>query len=88
MRSIWGLCPLAGATLEEVASDKHYLMKPSVDRKGLTHRFTRRRKEKLIFDAEDAGKTVYMCCRYENQKGQAGAVGASGFRSYSVNNEQ
>jgi hypothetical protein len=67
-----GIMPPGGATLEEAASDKHYLMKPPVDGKGLTHRFTRRRKEKLIFDAENAGKTVYMCCRYENQKGQAG----------------
>jgi hypothetical protein len=67
-----GIVSPGGATLEEAASDKHYLMKPPVDGKGLTHRFTRRRKEKIVFDAEDAGKMVYMCCRYENQKGQAG----------------
>jgi hypothetical protein len=40
---------------------------------GLLHyRFTRRRKEKLIFDAEDAGMTAYICARYENRKGEAG----------------
>jgi hypothetical protein len=35
----------------------------------------RRRKEKLLFDAEDAGMTVYVCCRYENRKGEAGQWG-------------
>jgi hypothetical protein len=71
-----GIMPPGGATLEEAASEKHYLMKPPADGKGLQHyRFTRRRKEKILFDAEDAGKTVYVCCRYENQKGQAGQWG-------------
>jgi head-tail adaptor len=70
-----GIMPPGGATLEEAASEKHYLMKPPKDGKGLDHRFTRRRKEKLIFDAEDAGKTVYVCARYENQKGKAGLWG-------------
>jgi hypothetical protein len=72
-----------GATLEEAASEKHYLMKVPADGKGLQHyRFTRRRKEKIILDAEDAGKTVYICCRataYENRKGRGWAVGAGGF---------
>jgi hypothetical protein len=71
-----GIMPPGGASLEEAASEKHYLMKPPKDGKGLTHyRFTRRRKEKLLFDAEDAGKTVYVCCRYENRKGDAGQWG-------------
>ncbi|MDR1325810.1 MAG: hypothetical protein LBK00_07225 [Treponema sp.] len=52
-----GIMPQGGATLEQAASDKHYLMKPSTDGKGLQHyRFTRRGKEKLMFDAEDAAK--------------------------------
>ncbi|MDR2632274.1 MAG: hypothetical protein LBC51_01445, partial [Treponema sp.] len=68
-----GIMPPGGASLEQAASDKHYLMKVPADGKGLLHyRFTRRAKEKLIFDAEDAGMTVYVCCRYENQKGEAG----------------
>ncbi|MDR1325553.1 MAG: hypothetical protein LBK00_05905 [Treponema sp.] len=71
-----GIMPPGGATLEQAASDKHYLMKVPADGKSLQHyRFTRRGKEKLIFDAEDAGKTVYVCCRYENQKGEAGQWG-------------
>ncbi|MDR1326104.1 MAG: hypothetical protein LBK00_08735, partial [Treponema sp.] len=62
-----------GATLEQAALDKRCLMKVPADGKGLQHyRFTRRGKEKLLFDAEDAGKTVYVCCRYENRKGEAG----------------
>ncbi|MDR0722933.1 MAG: hypothetical protein LBF75_09140 [Treponema sp.] len=71
-----GIMPSGGATLEQAASDKHYLMKPPAEGKGLLHyRFTRRRKEKLLFDAEDAGMTVYVCCRYENRKGEAGQWG-------------
>jgi hypothetical protein len=68
-----GIMPPGGATLEQAASDKHYLMKAPVDGKGLQHlRFTRRRKEKIIFDAEDGGMTASICCRYENRKGDAG----------------
>jgi hypothetical protein len=71
-----GIMPPGGATLEQAASEKHYLMKPPADGKGLSHfRFTRRRKEKLLFDPEDAGMTVYICARYENQKGDEGQWG-------------
>jgi hypothetical protein len=71
-----GIMPPGGATLEEAASEKHYLMKPPADGNGLAHyRFTRRRKEQLVFDAEDAGKTAYVCVCYENGKGEAGQWG-------------
>ncbi|MDR2808256.1 MAG: hypothetical protein LBB43_04515 [Spirochaetaceae bacterium] len=71
-----GIMPPDGATLEQAASDKHYLMKMPADGKGLQHyRFTRRRKEKLVFDAEDGGMSVWVCCRYENQKGEVGQWG-------------
>ncbi|MDR3115707.1 MAG: hypothetical protein LBU25_09335 [Treponema sp.] len=71
-----GVMPPGGATLEQAASDKHYLMKPPADGKPLGHyRFTRRRKEKILFDSEDAGMTAYICCRYENQKGDVGQWG-------------
>jgi hypothetical protein len=71
-----GIMPPGGATLEQAASDKHYLMKVPADGKSLSHyQFTRRGKEKIIFDAEDAGMTVYVCCRYENRKGEAGQWG-------------
>jgi hypothetical protein len=71
-----GIMPPGGATLEEAASEKHYLMKPPKDGKGLSHyRFTRRRKEKLVFDAEESGKTAYVCARYENGKGETGLWG-------------
>jgi hypothetical protein len=88
-----GIMPQGGATLEQAASEKHYLIKVPADGKGLSHyRFTRRRKEKIVFDAEDAGKTVYVCCRataYENRKGEAGPrnrrfQGAGGFRGDTV----
>jgi hypothetical protein len=71
-----GIMPPGGATLEQAASDKHYLMKTPADGKGLQHyRFTRRRKEKLTFDAEERGMTAWVCCRYENQKGDVGQWG-------------
>ncbi|MDR2194687.1 MAG: hypothetical protein LBP19_09560 [Treponema sp.] len=71
-----GIMPPGGATLEQAASDKHYLMKMPADGKQLQHyRFTRRRKEKILFDAEDGGMTAWVCCRYENQKGDVGQWG-------------
>jgi hypothetical protein len=71
-----GIMPPGGATLEQAASEKHYLMKAPADGRGLQHyRFTRRRKEKILFDAEDGGRTAWVCCRYENQKGETGQWG-------------
>jgi hypothetical protein len=71
-----GIMPPGGASLEQAASEKHYLMKTPADGKGLKHyRFTRRRKEKILFDAEDGGMTAWVCCRYENQKGDSGQWG-------------
>jgi hypothetical protein len=71
-----GVMPPGGATLEQAASEKRYLMKPPADGKILSHyRFSRRRKEKILFDAADAGMTAYVCCRYENGKGEVGQWG-------------
>jgi hypothetical protein len=71
-----GIMPQGGATLEQAASEKRYLMERPVDGKMLVHhRFTRRRREKLVFDAADAGMTAYVCCRYENGKGETGQWG-------------
>jgi hypothetical protein len=71
-----GIMPQGGATLEQAASVKHYLMTPPGDGKGLQHyRFTRRKTERVTFEAEDEGMTAYVCCRYENQKGWEGNWG-------------
>jgi hypothetical protein len=71
-----GIMPPGGAMLEQAASDKHYLMKAPADGNSLRHyRFTRRWKEKILFDAEDGGMTAWVCCRYENQKGEVGQWG-------------
>jgi hypothetical protein len=68
--------PPGGATLEQAASAKHYLMKPPGDGEELRHyRFTRRRTEGVTFEAAEGGMTVYVCGRYENQKGQVGQWG-------------
>jgi hypothetical protein len=71
-----GIMPQGGATLEQAASAKHYLMKPPSDGEVLKHyRFTRRRKEAITFEASEGGMTVYVCSRYENQKGETGQWG-------------
>jgi hypothetical protein len=62
--------------VEQAVSEKRYLMKPPVDGKMLQHhRFTRRKREKIVFDAAGAGMTAYVCCRYENSKGETGQWG-------------
>jgi hypothetical protein len=38
-------------------------------------KFTRRKKERFDFPAEDSGKTAYFCVRYENAKGESGPWG-------------
>jgi hypothetical protein len=72
-----GVMPQGGATLEQAASAKHYLMKPPGDGDdGLLHyRFTRRKTEVISFPAEEAGMTAYFCARYENDKGDPGDWG-------------
>jgi hypothetical protein len=72
-----GVMPQGGATLEQAVSVKHYLMKePLSGDELLHHRFTRRQKEQVAFDASEAGMTAYFCARYENQKGEYGVWGA------------
>jgi hypothetical protein len=71
-----GIMPQGGATLEQAASTKHYLMKAPLSGDELLHyKFTRRKKELVDFAAEESGMTAYFCARYENQKGQYGVWG-------------
>jgi hypothetical protein len=71
-----GIMPQGGATLEQAASVKHYLMKPPLSGDELLHyRFTRRKKEPVDFDASESGMTACFCSRYENGKGEAGKWG-------------
>jgi hypothetical protein len=71
-----GIMPQGGATLEQAASVKHYLMKEPLSGDELLHyRFTRRKKELVDFDASESGMTAYFCARYENQKGEYGSWG-------------
>jgi hypothetical protein len=71
-----GIMPQGGATLEQAASTKHYLMTAPADGEGLQHyRFTRRQKEMISFTGTEAGMTVFACARYENRKGQTGKWG-------------
>jgi hypothetical protein len=71
-----GIMPQGGATLEQAAGIKHYLMKPPLSGAELLHyRFTRRHKEPVVFDASESGMTAYFCARYENRKGWWGAWG-------------
>jgi hypothetical protein len=71
-----GVMPQGGASLEQAASVKHYLMRPPLSGEELLHyRFTRRRTELVGFAAEESGMTAYFCSRYENDKGEAGVWG-------------
>jgi hypothetical protein len=71
-----GMMPPGGATVEQATSPKRYLMKPPVfGDELLYYKFTRKKKEIVEFDADEAGMTAYFCARYENQKGDVGAWG-------------
>jgi hypothetical protein len=71
-----GIMPQGGATLEQAAGMKHYLMKEPLSGDELLHyKFTRRKKELVDFDASESGMTAYFCARYETQKGEHGAWG-------------
>jgi hypothetical protein len=71
-----GVMPPGGATLEQAAGVKHYLMKAPRDGDELLHyRFTRRKTEIVGFPADEAGMTAYFCARYENKKGDEGKWG-------------
>jgi hypothetical protein len=71
-----GIMPPGGATLEQAAGPKHYLMTAPLDGDPLLHyRFTHRKLEQVSFAAEEAGMTAYFCSRYENQKGDEGKWG-------------
>jgi hypothetical protein len=69
--------PQGGATLEQAAGVKNYLMKEPLSGDELLHyRFTRRKKELVDFDDSESGMTACFCARYENQKGDYGTRGA------------
>jgi hypothetical protein len=71
-----GIMPQGGATLEQAASVKHYLMREPKDGEELLHyRFTRRKKELVGFEAAESGMTAWFCARYENRKGFFGNWG-------------
>jgi hypothetical protein len=71
-----GKMPPGGATLEQAASSKHYLMTPPVSGDDLQYyKFTRKKKEVVVFDPHESGMTAYICSRYENQKGDVGNWG-------------
>jgi hypothetical protein len=71
-----GIMPQGGATMEQAADVKHYLMNAPLSGDELLHyRFTRRKKEPVDFAAEESGMTAYFCARYENRKGIVGKWG-------------
>ncbi|GHU24515.1 hypothetical protein FACS1894172_06520 [Spirochaetia bacterium] len=74
---IWyGIMPPGGATIERATGVKRELIKAPVSGEELPHsRLTHRKKELFDFAAEDSGKMVYFCIRYENAKGEPGPWG-------------
>jgi hypothetical protein len=75
-RTYWGVLPPGGATVDAAVGAKRELLKAPLSGEDLPHsRFTRRKKERFDFPAEDSGKTAYFCVRYENAKGEPGPWG-------------
>jgi hypothetical protein len=71
-----GIMPPGGATLEQAAGPKHYLMQEPRSGDELLHlRFTRRKKEPVTFNASESGMTASFCARSDNGKGQVGNWG-------------
>ncbi|WP_162510876.1 hypothetical protein [Treponema endosymbiont of Eucomonympha sp.] len=75
-RVYFGVLSPDGASAVPAAGLKRELTAAPVSGEELPHsRFTRRKKETFDFPAEDSGKTVYFCVRYENAKGESGPWG-------------
>jgi len=71
-----GIMPQGGATAEQAAGPKRYLMKEPLSGAELLHwRFTRRRRDFVEFDGGESGMRAFFCARYENQKGEHGPWG-------------
>jgi hypothetical protein len=79
--------PQGGASLEQAASVKHYLMKEPLSGDELLHyRFARRKKELVDFDAAESGMTAYFCAHCEKPKGAVRRMGSGCVGGYSVTN--
>jgi hypothetical protein len=75
IRIHWGIMPQGGATVEQAAGPKHYLMHPPATGDELPNSvFTRKHKHLFDFDGE-SGKTVYFCLCFENPSGERGPFG-------------
>ncbi|MDR1174609.1 MAG: hypothetical protein LBK83_03960 [Treponema sp.] len=75
-RIYYGIMPPGGASIEAALGINRELVKPPVSGKELPHSvFTRRKRERFDFSAEDSGKRVYFCIHYENAKGDVGPFG-------------
>jgi hypothetical protein len=75
-RIYWGIFPPGGASVEAAIGPRRELMKIPLSGEDLPHsRFTRRKREIFDFAAEDSGKTVFFCVRFENAKGEPGPWG-------------
>ena len=71
-----GVMPQGGATLEEAAGPKRYLMRPPSSGEDLFKLIdTKRKRETIGFPPEEGGKVAYFCARYVNEKGEAGPWG-------------
>ncbi|MDR2495324.1 MAG: hypothetical protein LBD24_08905 [Spirochaetaceae bacterium] len=76
VRLVKGTMPAGGATPEQAAGPKHYLMKPPSDGEGLESVVnTQRSVERVSFPPEEGGMTAYFCARYVNSKGEEGPWG-------------
>jgi hypothetical protein len=75
-RIYYGVLPPGGASVEAATGAKRELLHAPTAGEDLPHsKFTRRKKERFDFAAEDSGKTAYFAVKYENAKGESGPWG-------------
>jgi hypothetical protein len=71
-----GIMPQGGATLEQAAGPKHYLMNAAITGSALQLEETvSKKRNKMSFDAADRGMTGYLSFRAKNGKENQGAWG-------------
>jgi hypothetical protein len=74
-RVYYGVMPVGGASAEDATGTKRELVKAPQTGADLPHsKWVRRKKEQFHFPG-DSGKTVWICIRFENSKGQSGPWG-------------
>jgi hypothetical protein len=71
----YSLVPPGGQSLEQAVAKKELTAPPASPEELNRHFFTHARKYRLVLTPDDAGKTLYLCPRYENHGNVEGPWG-------------